>query len=59
MKSLSLIVLAAMSFGAMALSGCSGCMQGQEDTKAKAPPPVTCGPGTVAQGNQCVGQVHN
>lgn len=58
MKSLSLIVLAAVSFGAMALSGCSGCSQ--EDTaKAKAPPPVTCGQGTVAQGNQCVGKVHN
>ena len=58
MKSLSLIVLAAVSFGALALSGCSGCMPAAEEAK-KAAPPVTCGPGTVAQGNQCVGQVHN
>lgn len=56
MKSLSLIVLAAASFGALALSGCSGCSQ-QEQKKAEAPPPVTCGPGTVAQGTQCVGKV--
>lgn len=59
MKSLSLIVLAAVSIGAMALSGCSGCMPNQEEAKKKLPPPVTCGPGTVAQGNQCVGQVRN
>lgn len=59
MKSLSLIVLAAVSFGALALSGCSGCSQDTESAKSKLPPPVTCGPGTVAQGNQCVGQVHN
>lgn len=59
MKSLSLIVLAAVSFGAMALSGCSGCMPAAEEAKKNVPPPVTCGPGTVAQGNQCVGQVHN
>jgi hypothetical protein len=58
MKSLSLIVLAVVSFGALALSGCSGCSQ-QEEKKASAPPPVTCGRGTVAQGNQCVGQVRN
>lgn len=56
MKSLSLIVLAAVSFGAMALSGCSGCMPAEEK-KAEAPAPVTCGPGTVAQGTQCVGRV--
>lgn len=56
MKSLSLIVLAAASFGALALSGCSGCSQ-QQEKKAEAPPPVTCGPGTVAQGTQCVGKV--
>lgn len=56
MKSLSLIVLAAVSFGALALSGCSGCMPPPEE-KAETPPPVTCGPGTVAQGTQCVGQV--
>ena len=58
MKSLSLIVLAVASFGALALSGCSGCSP-QEEKKAAAPPPVTCGRGTVAQGNQCVGQVRN
>jgi len=59
MKSLSLIVLAAVSIGAMALSGCTGCSPSTEEAKKKLPPPVTCGPGTVAQGNQCVGQVHN
>lgn len=60
MKSLSLIVLVVVSFGALALSGCSGC-SGQDTSaaKSKAPPPVTCGRGTVAQGNQCVGQVRN
>lgn len=58
MRSLSLIVVAAISFGALALSGCSSCMPPAEDTtKTKAPPPVTCGPGTVAQGTQCVGAV--
>ncbi|MBI2387080.1 MAG: hypothetical protein HYV14_13900 [Elusimicrobia bacterium] len=56
MKSLSLIVLAVVSFGAMALSGCSGCMPAEE-AKQTAAPPVTCGPGTVAQGTQCVGKV--
>lgn len=56
MKSLSLIVLATVSFGALAFSGCSGCMQ-QEETKKAAAPPVTCGRGTVAQGTQCVGTV--
>lgn len=55
MKSLSLIVLAAVSFGALALSGCSGCSQ--EEAKQAAAPPVTCGKGTVAQGTQCVGTV--
>ena len=58
MKSLSLIAVVAISFATLALSGCSGCMP-QEETAKKAPPPVTCGPGTVAQGNQCVGQVRN
>lgn len=56
MKTFSLIVLAAVSFGAMALSGCSGCTA-QEKEQAAAPAPVTCGPGTVAQGTQCVGRV--
>lgn len=55
MKSLSLIVIAAVSFGALALSGCSGCSE--EEKKAEVAPPVTCGPGTVAQGTQCVGQI--
>lgn len=59
MKSLSLIVFAAISFGALALSGCSGCSQDTETAKKNVPPPVTCGPGTVAQGNQCVGRVRN
>lgn len=57
MRSLSLIVVAAVSFGALALSGCSSCMPPAETTK-KAPTPVTCGPGTVAQGTQCVGAVN-
>lgn len=56
MRSLSLIAVAAVSFGALALSGCSSCSP-QEETTKKAPPPVTCGPGTVAQGSQCVGAV--
>ena len=55
MKSLSLIALVVVSFGALTLSGCSGCMPAEETAK-KSPPPVTCGYGTVAQGNQCVGQ---
>lgn len=58
MKSLSLIVVAAVSFGALALSGCSSCAPQDTTTKKAAPPPpVTCGPGTVAQGTQCVGLV--
>jgi len=56
MKSLSLLALAVVSFGALALSGCSSCAP--EETAKKAPPPVTCGRGTVAQGNQCVGEVN-
>jgi hypothetical protein len=55
MKSLSFIVLATVSFGALALSGCSGCSE--EEKKAEVAPPVTCGAGTVAQGTQCVGKV--
>ena len=58
MKSLSLIALAVVSFGALTLSGCSGCSQTQSQTQS-SPPPVTCGAGTVAQGNQCVGQVRS
>lgn len=52
MKSLSLIAVAALAFAGGALSGCSSCSQTEET--AKAPPPVTCGQGTVAQGGQCV-----
>lgn len=57
MKSLSLLALAVVSLGALALSGCSSCGS-QEEAKKKAPPPVTCGRGTVAQGSQCVGEVN-
>lgn len=53
MKSLSLIAVAAVSLAGAALSGCSSCMPAQEEAK-KAPPPVTCGAGTVAQGTTCV-----
>lgn len=53
MKSLSLIVLAAASFGALALSGCSGCSQ-QEAAKKEAAPQVYCGQGTVPQNGVCV-----
>ena len=53
MKSLSLIALIAVSFGALTLSGCSGCGS-QESAQEEAPPPVYCGRGTVPQGNQCV-----
>lgn len=56
MKSLSLIGLAVVSLGAVALAGCSSCSP--EETAKKAPPPVTCGRGTVAQGSQCVGEVN-
>lgn len=55
MRSLSLIVLVVSGVGAMALAGCSSCSP-QETTTKKAPPPVTCGPGTVAQGSTCVGK---
>lgn len=56
MKSLALLAVAVVSLGAAALSGCSSCSQ--EEAKKKAPPPVTCGRGTVAQGSQCVGEVN-
>lgn len=56
MKSLSLIGLAVVSLGAVALAGCSDC--GSGETAKKSPPPVTCGRGTVAQGSQCVGEVN-
>jgi hypothetical protein len=57
MKSLSLIAVAVISLGALALSGCSSCSPQPTTTQQAAPPPLTCGPGTVAQGNQCVGAV--
>ncbi|UPT74906.1 MAG: hypothetical protein M0D55_04125 [Elusimicrobiota bacterium] len=52
MKSLSLIAVAAVSLAGAALSGCSSCAPAEET--AKAPPPVTCGAGTIASGNTCV-----
>ncbi len=57
MKTLSLIVAVASTLGALALSGCSSCSQ--QDVAKKAPPPVTCGPGTVASGSQCIGTVQH
>jgi len=58
MRSLSLIVIVAVSFGTLALSGCSSCMPpAEEKTVKEEPPAVTCGPGTVARGTQCVGAV--
>lgn len=51
MKTLSLIAALATSFGALFLTGCDSC----SDKVETPPPPVTCGPGTVAQGGQCVG----
>lgn len=53
MKSLSLVAAAVVSFGALALAGCSSCSPQEEAKKAETP--VTCGPGTVASGSQCVG----
>jgi outer membrane murein-binding lipoprotein Lpp len=56
MQSLSLIVLAAVSFGALALSGCSSCSQqpkenrGTEVTKEKD---MTC-TSTQRGGKECV-----
>jgi hypothetical protein len=32
-----------------------GACCGQQPGTEKTPPPVTCGPGTVARGNTCVG----
>ncbi len=56
MKSLALIAAIACTVGAAALSGCSSCSQ--EEAKKKVDNTVTCGPGTVAQGSQCVGAVN-
>ena len=51
MKSLGLAALVAtVSF---AFAGCSSCSK--EEDAAKAAVPTTCGAGTAAQGNQCVG----
>ena len=56
MKSLSLAALVVGAFGALALSGCSSCMPPATDTKKPAKEPViTCGPGTIPQGTQCIG----
>ena len=57
MKSLSLVVLVAGAFGALALSGCSSCMPQSKDTTTKEPaaPVITCGPGTIPQGTKCIG----
>ena len=56
MKTLSLIVLAGVTFGALALSGCSGCSQQDMTTDTgTAAPQITCGPGTRQVGSQCVG----
>ncbi len=50
-KTLTLIAALASTLGALFLTGCDSC-----SNKVKAaPPPVTCGPGTVAQGGQCIG----
>lgn len=58
MKTLVLVAVAAVSIGAtLALSGCSACSPQSGDTATKKPKPaVTCGPGTVPQGNTCVGK---
>ncbi|MEK7232549.1 MAG: hypothetical protein AAB268_01935 [Elusimicrobiota bacterium] len=53
MKTLSLIVLAAVSFGALVLSGCSGCSEDDEETTK---PAVYCGTGTVPQNGVCVSE---
>ena len=57
MKSLSLVVLAVVSFGALALSGCSGCSQQDTNTNTSTSNVgnISCGPGTHRVGNQCVG----
>lgn len=54
MNSLPLILVTSVLFGALGLSGCSSCSQ---QNSTPPPLPVTCGPGTVAQGTQCVGEV--
>lgn len=54
-KTLAVIVAFASTIGVVALSGCDSCKD--EDEEEKTTPVVTCGPGTIAQGNQCVGTV--
>ena len=53
-----LVVIAAFAstLGVIALSGCDSC-KNEDEEKSKIPPVVTCGPGTIAQGNQCVGTI--
>ena len=53
-KLLFLIAACAGTVGVFFLSGCDSCSQTPTDASA---PAVTCGPGTVARGNQCVGTV--
>lgn len=53
MKSILLLALAVVSFGALTLTGCSSCAPEEPKKKAEAPG-VTCGPGTVPQGSTCV-----
>lgn len=54
-KNLVAVVAFASTLGVIALSGCDSCKN--EDEEKDKTTPVTCGPGTVAQGNQCVGTV--
>ncbi len=55
MKSFSLVALGVIAFGALALSGCSGCMPAEETDTESSVPQTTCGPGTRKVGNECVG----
>lgn len=56
MKSFSLVALGVIAFGALTLSGCSGCAPAEEETETgTTAPSVTCGAGTRRVGNQCVG----
>ncbi len=61
MKTLSMAVLAAVSFGSLVLSGCSGCAQenNTNSSTTTAAPQVTCGAGTRRVGNTCVATVQN
>lgn len=55
MKSFSLVALGVIAFGALTLSGCSGCAPAPETDTGTTAPQVTCGPGTRKVGNECVG----